>query len=300
MKAGAVDIGTNSMRLLIAEATPDGMREVARQTVVTRLGQGVDSTGRLDPEAMGRTLAVLAEYGSELYSHDVAAVRAVATSASRDASNTDEFFEAVEEVLGFPPEVISGDEEARLAFAGATALSPERPCLVIDIGGGSTEFVFGWDRPVYTRSVDIGSVRLTERNLLNRPADAEQILDARKHVEQLLEELILPEPPLGAIGVAGTFTSLAAINLDLEEYDSSRVHGSTLTYSDLLSLVDFLSGMTLTETEAIPSLDPARAPVILGGAVVALTALLELDLDAVTVSEEDMLHGIARELLLGS
>jgi len=300
VKAAAVDIGTNSMRLLIAETTPDGMREVARQTVVTRLGQGVDSTGLLDPDAMARTLAVLAEYGSELYSHEVATVRAVATSASRDASNTDEFFEAVEEVLGFRPEVISGDEEARLAFAGATSLSSERPCLVIDIGGGSTEFVFGWDRPTYTRSIDIGSVRLMERELPHRPAHGEQVLNARRHVEHLLEELILPEPPRVAIGVAGTFTSLAAINLDLEEYDSSRVHGSTLTYSDLLSLVDFLSGMTLTETEAIPSLDPARAPVILGGAVVALTALLELDLDAVMVSEEDMLHGIARELLLES
>lgn len=297
MKAAAIDIGTNSMRLLIAESSEDGLHEIGRQTVVTRLGQGVDSTGELDPEAMARSLSVLAEYGSELYSEEVDAVRAVATSAARDAANRDEFFDAVDEVLGVSPELISGEEEARLAFAGATRVTDEKPALVIDVGGGSTEFVLGHDTPTYTKSIDIGSVRLTERIIPDRPAKPEQVAEARAHVDELLSELVLPEPPAAAIGVAGTFTSLAGINLDLEVYDRAAIHGSALSYSDLLSLVDFLAGMTVAESEAIPSLDPARAPVILGGAVVAVSSLLALDLDEVHISEQDLLHGIVGELL---
>lgn len=297
MKAAAVDIGTNSTRLLIVQSSDDGFQEAVRQAVVTRLGQGVDATGELDPEAMARTLGVLAEFGRELSREEVQVVRAVATSASRDATNRDEFFDAVDEVLGVAPELISGEEEARLAFAGATRLTDAKPSLVIDVGGGSTEFVLGNDSPMYMKSIDVGSVRLTERIIPERPASPEQVAKARAHTEKLLAEIVLPETPTAAIGVAGTFTSLSAINLDLDTYERAAVHRSRMTYSDLLSLVDFLAALTVEETEAIPSLDPARAPVILGGAVVAVSSLLALDLDEIQISEQDLLHGIVGELL---
>lgn len=298
MRVAAVDIGTNSTRLLVAEGSPDGLRPIERRVVVTGLGRGVDATGRLDGEAIGRTVGVLAAYGTALRTAGAERVLAVATSATRDAANRDDFLDAAERVLGVRPEVISGDVEARLSFRGATAgLSGPPPYLVIDPGGGSTEFVFGGAAPESVASIDIGSVRITERVLPDRPASTPDLLAAASSVEATFRSVDLPGTPGTVVGVGGTFTSLAAIVLDLPRYDRLQVHHSVLTLDGLAALVGHLAGMTVEETAAIPSLDPARAPVILGGAIVAEAALRRSGRREVTVSEADILDGIALGLL---
>lgn len=298
MRVGAVDIGTNSMRLLVAESEDGTLREIVRETQVTRLGQGVDATGLLDTDAIERTLTVMESYGATLSEARVDRVRAIATSASRDAANRDEFFDRVEEALGFRPDLVSGEAEAELSFSGARrGLEVEGPVVVCDIGGGSTEFVFGREAVEYARSVNIGSVRLTERVVPDRPAPSAQLAAGREEAETLMADVVLPGRPAAAVGVGGTFTSLAAMNLDLETYRSETVHGSTVSYQDLLSLVEWLSGMTVEETASIPSLMPARAPVILAGAIVAVAACLTIDVGRIEVSEHDLLHGVAWELL---
>lgn len=300
MRVAAVDIGTNSTRLLVAEGAPDGLRWLERRVVVTGLGKGVDATGRLDGEAIGRTVGVLAAYGTALRNAGAERVLAVATSATRDAANRDEFLDAAEGVLGVRPEVISGDDEARLSFRGATAGLPgPAPYLVIDPGGGSTEFVLGESAPEFVASIDIGSVRITERALPGRPASTADLLAAASSVEAMFREVDLPGTPGTVVGVGGTYTSLAAIALDLPRYDRLQVHRSVLSLDDLTSLAGRLAGLTVEETAAIPSLDPARAPVILGGAIVAEAALRRSGRREVTVSEADILDGIALHLLDG-
>lgn len=297
MKVAAIDIGTNSVRLLVMDADSDV--DLERATVITRLGQGVDRHGFLHPDAMTRTLAVLDRYAAALERHHVDRVRAVATSACRDAANAADFLDAAQRSLGFRPDVIGGDQEAHLAFAGAVADLPVHggPYLVIDVGGGSTEFVFGDEEPRYARSVDVGSVRITERLMPDRPVPAAQLAAATEEVRRLLAGVQLPGPPRLAIGAAGTFTSLAAIHLRLTTYSREAVHGTTLSMHDLAGLVDRLAGLTLAETEAIPSLDPARAPVIAGGALVAASCLPSLGLDRIVVRTSSILDGIALGLL---
>lgn len=300
MRVGAVDIGTNSMRLLVAEVEGGEVGWLDRRTTVTGLGSGVDSTGRLGETPMHRTIEVLARYGEALTAAGVVASRAVATSATRDADNRGEFLDRAEQALGIRPEVISGDEEAGLAFSGATRateLSP--PYVVIDIGGGSTEFVFGREAISYRQSIDIGSVRMTDRVLPERPAPVEQLAVAQNLAAEMLGAVELPAVPNGVIGVAGTFTSLSAISQDLPAYDPARVHGSTLTVSRIAELVLYLSLLSEEETAAIPSLDPARAPVLLAGAVVAEEAVRRTGSDEVVVSEHDSLDGIALSVASG-
>ena len=297
MIAAAVDIGTNSVRLLIADDDGGERRELHREVIVTRLGQGVDSSGRLDEAAIERTVGVLNRYGRIVEERQVAAKRAVATSATRDASNGFEFLERATAALGFVPEVIGGDEEAHLSFRGARPAEVAAPVLVIDTGGGSTEFVVGLDRVSYARSVDIGSVRLTERSLGSGPHAPERIDATRAEVAAMFRsQLDLPRAS-AAIGVAGTFTSLAAIHLDLPQYDRDAVHGTVLSLADIAGLVDSLAGMRLEHIEAIPSLDPRRAPVIVGGAIVVEQAVAHSKLDEVTVSERDILDGIIDSLV---
>ncbi len=297
MKVGAVDIGTNSMRLLIAEVEDGGVQWLDRRTTVTGLGAGVDASGHLGREAMTRTIEVLAAYGAALTEADVGRARAIATSATRDAANREGFLDQAAIALGTRPEVISGEEEAALAFAGATrAVEGPPPYVVIDIGGGSTEFVFGSDVPTYRTSIDIGSVRLTDRVLADRPATRDQLAAAQDLASGLLGGVDLPSEPNCVIGVAGTFTSLSAISQDLPVYDPGRVHGSSLSVTRLAELVVYLSLLSLEETAAIPSLDPARAPVILGGAVVAEEALRRCAVTELRVSEHDSLDGIALAL----
>ncbi len=297
MRIAAVDIGTNAVRLLVADSISGRLEDVARRVVITRLGQGVDGTGVLHPEAVERTLSVLRAYGGSMAELAVDRRRAVATSALRDTADAGLFLEAAAEVLGVDPEVIAGAEEARLSFRGAASgrrdPAPDEPILVIDVGGGSTEFVAGIDEPTYSASVDIGSVRLTERHLGASPADPQMVEDAQRHVADLFRsELELP--PVGSvIGVAGTVTTLAAAQLDLEVYDRASVDGTVLTGEQLRAMVARLATLTVEQIAAIPSMDPARAPVILGGAIVAEQALVASGRTRLTVSESDILDGIA-------
>jgi len=294
MIAGVVDIGTNSMRLLVVDDT----RELHREVAVTGLGTGVDRTGHLDPERVEATLDVLQRYGATMDRLSVAKRRVVATSATRDAEDSADFVARAGRALGAVPEVISGIEEAELSYVGATASFVDQPpTVVIDIGGGSTEFVLGNETVTTATSIDIGSVRLTDRLLPTRPASAADVRAARAAVAEAFHASLSPEPVERVIGVAGSFTSLAAIALDLTEYDRDRVDGSVLTADQIHGLIDRLSSMTISELEAIPSLDPNRAPVILAGAILAEGALAAIGVDKITVSEKDLLDGMAIEVV---
>lgn len=288
MRVGAVDIGTNSMRLLVT----DGEADTGRWERVTGLGRGVDATGALSDTAISETLVALSEFGQLMRGHAVERRRAIATSASRDASNREEFFDAVAGVLGIRPELISGDEEARLAYAGATSrFDGRRPVLVSDVGGGSTEFVTA-DGGV---SIDIGSVRLTERAIPSRPAPATEMAAARSLVGELFSGLSLPE--VGSlIGVAGTWTELPALAGVVPR--SSDPHGTTVTRSQLEAVVGLLSGLSVEATIAL-ALHPRRAPVMLGGLLIAEGVMDALGVDQVMVSIRDSLDGVAAGLLAG-
>jgi exopolyphosphatase/guanosine-5'-triphosphate,3'-diphosphate pyrophosphatase len=291
----AVDIGTNTVRLLVADAAGDRIVDIDRAVEVVGLGRGLDRTGALAEDSMDAAVNTLADYGRRF--HDADRVRVVATSASRDASNSGHFLEMVAVAVGVTPEVISGDDEAALAFAGAVwGAGGGGRHLVIDPGGGSTEFVIGDDHPDRAVSVDIGSVRLTDRMLATRPPSPVELEEAVAHVREMFGEVSFDERPDSVIGVAGTFTSLAAIHLELDRYDRARIHQSVLTMSDLDDLVFRLAALTIDETASLPSLDPKRAGVILSGAVVVAEAVRRSGLEAVTVSETDLLEGVVLQL----
>ncbi len=287
VKVAAVDIGTNSMRLLIVHQVGGRVVEIGRWQRVTGLGRGVDGTGLLAEEAIDRTLLALAEFGGRMKEAGVDRRRAVATSASRDASNREAFFDRAEIALGVRPELITGDEEAGLAYAGATAdLSLPPPFVVVDIGGGSTEFVTA----AGGRSFDIGSVRLTDRVLSHRPPPIAELAAARELVRA---ELAPVSPTTGTVvGVAGTWTSLAAI-----VQGSAEDHLMEITRAEVSGLVERLSGLSVEATSDLPGFDPARAPVILAGAVVAEAALEALGVEKVMISLHDLLDGVVAQLL---
>jgi exopolyphosphatase/guanosine-5'-triphosphate,3'-diphosphate pyrophosphatase len=288
VSTGAVDIGTNTVRLLIR----DGDVELERRIVIVGLGVGVDATGRLSAEAMERAATVLAEYGALLDRHGATRRRAVATSACRDAANSGEFLDRVAALIGVRPEVIPGEEEAALSFRGASRAVPGGgPTLVIDPGGGSTEFVYGTESVEYARSVDIGSVRLNDRMPPGRPASAAVVAAARAAVREELAAIRLPGIPQRIIGVAGTFTSLAAIHLGLPHYDRERVHGTTMSVAALDAMAVRFAGLTLEETAVIPAMDPKRAPVMLSGAILAAESV-RIAGELVTVSEFDLLDAL--------
>lgn len=288
MKVGAVDIGTNSMRLLITDAGS----EIGRWVVVTGLGRGVDTTGALSPEGIEESLVALGHFGEIMEAEGVERRMAIATSAARDASNRELFFDLAQTALSVRPTLVSGEVEARLAYAGATAgVRLPQPVVVSDIGGGSTEFVTR-DGAV---SIDIGSVRITERAIPSRPPSSAEMEKARSLIADLFGEVSLETRTL--IGVAGTWTSLDAIAQGLPDYSRDRVHGHRMTRGDLVSLIDSLAGKTEAETAAIPSLDPKRAPVILAGALIAEGVMEVLGMEEVLVSEHDTLDGVALELL---
>ncbi len=289
MRVGVVDIGTNSMRLLVT----DGVEEVGRWVEVTGLGEGVDETGVLSEVAMDRTLIALEEFGDRMSSLDVGARAAIATSASRDASNREEFFDRAEAVLGVRPEVISGGREGILSFDGASSdFEVDEPIWVSDIGGGSTEIVMYDDG----YSIQMGSVRLSDRLGADYPLSEGEFRRASHMAESAFSGYYFGEVATH-IGVAGTWTSLAAIVQDLAEYDADAVHGHRVETADLDDLVDYLCGLTLEETEAIPSLDPRRAPVIRCGAIVAAAVAEVLGVGSTLVSVKDSLDGLAAELL---
>lgn len=311
-RVAAIDCGTNSIRLLVAELTErhDGtvdLRDLHREMRIVRLGQGVDATGRLAPEALQRTRDALTDYTVAARRKGVEKVRMVATSATRDASNRDEFFAMTREVLGVEAEVISGDEEARLSFTGAVGdLDPDDgPFLVTDLGGGSTELVVGtWDgkRAEITGalSVDIGCVRITERCLHSDPPTAAEIAAAREFAARTLQpafDVVPVEEARTWVGVAGTITTLSALAQDLPAYESERTHLSRLSREEISRTAQRLLGATKDERAANPVIHPGRVDVIAGGALI--TEVLAEKLTGVTgllVSEHDILDGIALSL----
>jgi exopolyphosphatase/guanosine-5'-triphosphate,3'-diphosphate pyrophosphatase len=303
----AIDCGTNSIRLLVAELRADTLIDVHRETRIVRLGQDVDATGRLAPDAMERTRAALADYTAIAARAGAQRARMVATSATRDAANRDEFFTMVRQTLGTDAEVITGDEEARLSFIGAVSgLDPaDGPFVVVDVGGGSTEVVFGdWDgnRADVTaaRSVDVGCVRITERHLHSDPATPEEISAAEHFATQTLREAFA-EVPVGKartwVGVAGTVTTLSAIAQQLPAYDPGRVHLSRLSLARLRDIAGYLLAATRQQRAGNPAIDPGRVDVIAGGALIVRVLADELAARAgiteLVVSEHDILDGIA-------
>jgi exopolyphosphatase / guanosine-5'-triphosphate,3'-diphosphate pyrophosphatase len=298
MTVAAVDIGTNSVRLLIAD---ENGRQLERAMQITRLGQGVDQSGALHPDAITRTLSVLSSYGERIQSFGVRRVRAAATSAARDTSNRQLFFDAAERVLGARPELLSGDEEARLSFRGATAglSSSDGPFLVVDIGGGSTEFVLGSSEPEAQISVQMGCVRLTERHLRADPPTPEQvdacIEDVRRELSRVRAVMDV-QRARKVIGLAGTVSALAGIQLGLAEYDANRTHGSVLARADVETLFERLRKATVAARRSLLA-QPERAEVIVGGTIVLVTVLREFAIEELVVSEHDILDGLVASLL---
>jgi exopolyphosphatase / guanosine-5'-triphosphate,3'-diphosphate pyrophosphatase len=307
-RVAAVDCGTNSLRLLIAEPSADGgLVERVRHTEIVRLGQGVDASGEFHPDALNRTFTAIDSYADLIRQADVPVDRIhfVATSATRDVRNREAFFSGVRERLGVTPDVISGDQEARLSFTGAlSGVRPEaEPVLVMDIGGGSTEFIVGSaaGEMSFAISLDIGSVRITERFLKTSPPVAADLAAAAAYVDDLLDSSTVDFASVRTwIGVAGTATTLAGVHLELLEYDRERVHGSLIASPDLAALLDRLSAMTVEEIRALPSMHPGRADVITGGTLIASRVALRAPVSGMIVSESDILDGIALELLAAS
>jgi exopolyphosphatase/guanosine-5'-triphosphate,3'-diphosphate pyrophosphatase len=299
----AIDCGTNSVRLLI---TADGQTQIERLMRITRLGQGVDATGRLDPEAIERTLAVLREYREVIDQHGATRIRMAATSASRDASNRDDFFHAAKEILGVMPEVISGEEEGRLSFLGATAdLDPALgPFLVCDIGGGSTEFVFGTTEAESTISVDMGCVRMTEAWLHHDPPTAEELSQALSVIDIYLDDVLREIPELSSaqtfVGLAGTVSNTASVELGLAEYDREQIHHLVLTRAAVEDVFRTLATESIEERKENPGLEEQRADVIVGGLCVLVATMRRFGLDECLVSESDILDGLAMSLLADS
>ena len=292
MIRAAVDIGTNTVRLLVVD---DEGNDLERRYVVAGLGRGVDATRTFQPEAVERALDTLAGYREAIDRHGATAIRAVATSATRDVVDGEAFLDAAESALGVRPEVISGEAEAVLSFAGGTrGVVESPPALVIDVGGGSTEFVYGSDSPEYATSINMGSVRITERTLPDRPASPQQVAAARVEADRELSTVDLPGPVGTSVGVGGTFTTLATLNRGLP-YNTS-VEGERLTSADVGLLIARLAELTIEGTAALEGIDPARAPVILGGAIVVERAMAAAGLDEVLVTEHDLLDGIAMSL----
>ena len=294
-RVAAIDCGTNTIKLLIGDLPQVDVREMR----MVRLGQGVDATGRLADEALERTFAAIDEYTALITAHDVERIRFCATSASRDASNADVFVAGVRERLGIEPEVVSGDEEAALAFDGAVRnlrTAPAEPVLVLDIGGGSTELVLGRTAtgPAAAVSLDIGSVRLHERHLHTDPPTADQIAACVADIDAALDGSPVPVGDAATVvGVAGTVTSVGAGVLDLAAYDRSLVDQAELAVDDVHALVDRLLAMTTTERLELPWLHPGRADVIGAGALILSRVLRRSGVARVVVSEADILDGIA-------
>lgn len=295
----AIDCGTNSTRLLVTDGGP---RPLERRMTITRLGQGVDATRRLDPAAVERTVAVLGEYRRILDRHGVERVRTVATSAVRDAVNRDHFLDAAEAAVGTRPELLDGTEEGRLSFLGATAeLDPGRgPFLVVDIGGGSTEFVVGTGEPDGVVSVDVGCVRLTEKYLHRDPpgplALSQAVSVVHAHLEDVARELPAVRDAACLVGLAGTVTTMAAVEMGLHEYDPERIHHFVLTRAAAEDVFRTLATEPRADRVHNPGLEAARADVIVGGAVILVTIMRHFDFHRCLVSEADILDGLALSL----
>jgi exopolyphosphatase/guanosine-5'-triphosphate,3'-diphosphate pyrophosphatase len=303
-RVAAVDCGTNTIRLLVADLDPaDGRQDsLVREMRIVRLGQGVDRTGRLADEALARVFAAVEEYAALIEPHGVDALRFVATSAARDASNADVFSEGVRARLGVVPEVVPGAEEARLSYAGATRSLPTAPSpiAVLDIGGGSTELILGDGDVLAARSLDVGSVRVTERLMPSDPPTDDELAAATRMVDDALDTLPLhgvhPDRAATLVGVAGTVTTIASLLLGLRTYERNRVHHATFAADEVHAMAARLLAMTAAEREAA-GVPPGRSDVIGAGALILDRVLRRAAVDRVTVSDADILDGIAWSLV---
>jgi exopolyphosphatase/guanosine-5'-triphosphate,3'-diphosphate pyrophosphatase len=297
---GAIDCGTNSTRVLVADA--DGTT-IDRRMQITRLGAGVADESRLAPDAIERTLSVLAEYRAVMDEAGVTQVRMTATSAARDASNRDEFFDGAERIIGVRPELISGDEEARLSFRGATAEldADDGPFVVVDLGGGSTEFAVGTTEVVGAISLDVGCVRMTESYLHHDPPLPEELLACLTITEAHLDDVVreVPEVAQAAtfVGLAGTITTVAAVELGLQVYDRDAIHHFELTREAAEDVFRTLATESLEDRRHNPGLEPGRADVIVGGTCVLQAIFRYFGFERCLVSENDILNGLVMSLI---
>ncbi len=302
-RVAAIDCGTNSIRLLVADITVEAgnstLVDLDRRMEIVRLGQGVDRTGRLAPEALDRTFAALRRFADRIDELGAERVRMVATSATRDAANRDEFVAGVQDILGVPPEVVSGGEEAQLSYVGATRelgddMTP--PYLVVDIGGGSTELVLGNGTMRGAISVDIGCVRLTERHFHDDPPTAGQVAEARADIEAALgrvEQAVPMHEARTLVGLAGSVTTVGGIALDLPAYDAIAIHHSRVAARTVREISDRLIALDHDARAAIPVMHPGRVDVIAAGALVLRAIVDRVGAAEVVVSEHDILDGIA-------
>lgn len=305
MRVAAIDCGTNSIRLLIADISEGQLSDVVRLMTVVRLGEGVDKTGEFSQLALERTFAAVDRYAKLIAEHEPARVRFVATSASRDVSNRAEFVAGIKQRLGIEPDVISGDEEAQLSFLGATAdlvnerNAPAQPYIVVDIGGGSTEFVFGTTAPEFAKSTNVGCVRMTERHLRSDPPTSAEIQAATLDIDaaiQLAKETVPLDSAASLIGLAGSVTTVAALALELDTYDPVKIHGSRIPAASVHKVTQSLLGMARSERAKLGPMHEGRVDVIGGGALV-LDRIMSLgNFSEVVISEHDILDGIARAL----
>ncbi len=303
----AIDCGTNTIKLLVAEVTgtaqrPTLGRHLVRETRMVRLGEGIDRTGRLSDAALARAFAALDEYAGLVRPHDVARIRFCATSATRDAANGDVFVAGVRQRLGVDPEVISGAEEAGLAFDGAVRhlrSAPAEPVLVVDIGGGSTELVLGsGGSPEVAHSMDIGSVRLHERHLHSDPPTAAEIAACVADVDAHLDDCRVDVTRAATVvGVAGTVLTVVASALDLPEYDAEAIDQAVVPVPRIDGVVDRLVGLTVAQRLALPYMHPGRADVIDAGALILARVLARAHVGSLVASEADILDGIAWSLV---
>ena len=301
MRVAAIDCGTNSIRLLIADIDGNNFREVVRDMEIVRLGQGVDETGQFHPDAIARTLAAVDKFAAEIAKRGVEKIRFCATSATRDATNRHLFVDGVRERLGIELEVISGDEEAALSFAGAIKdLDPSNgPFLVVDIGGGSTEFVFGTSTVEAARSVNIGCVRMTERHFASDPATPEQIEAARTDIQAAIAQAAAVVPITQAktlVAVAGTATTVAAAALDLPEYDRYAIHLSRISAQQTHDAATMFATTTRDQRLALGYMHPGRVDVIAAGSLVLSEIMKATGASEFVASESDILDGMAFSL----
>ena len=297
MRVAAIDCGTNSIRLLIADIDGNNFREVVRDMEIVRLGQGVDETGQFHPDAIARTLAAVDKFAAEIAKRGVEKIRFCATSATRDATNRHLFVDGVRERLGIELEVISGDEEAALSFAGAIKdLDPSKgPFLVVDIGGGSTEFVFGTSTVEAARSVNIGCVRMTERHFASDPATPEQIEAARSDIQAAIAQAAAVVPITKAktlVAVAGTATTVAAAALDLPEYDRYAIHLSRISAQQTHDVATMFATSTREQRLALGYMHPGRVDVIAAGSLVLSEIMKATGASEFVASESDILDGM--------
>lgn len=301
MRVAAIDVGTNSTRLLVAEGLAEGFRSVERRMVITRLGQGVNERRVLRPEALKRTLATIADYAATCGELGVKKLRVTGTSAVRDAHNKDEFFDGVRTLTGAEAEVLTGEAEASATFLGALSdLSGSGPVLVVDIGGGSTEFISGESQPERIVSLDIGCVRMLEKHLQSDPPAPDELEALREEVRGAIDPIVEDlSVPAGArlIGVAGTVTQLAALKAGIPVYDPDVTHHAVLTHGDVRMLARRLESLTYAQRKRIKGLEPGRADVIVAGAEILLCVMEAFDMAEVLTSEKDILDGLVIQLL---